>query len=50
MISIGNYHSEIEAALAYDEKATEFFGEHARLNRQLFPLAFRLLKAAIPGE
>lgn len=29
---IGRYDSEVEAALAYNKKAIELFGEHARLN------------------
>jgi hypothetical protein len=31
-IYLGSYHSEIEAALAYDAKAVELFGEFALLN------------------
>lgn len=30
--NLGSYHSEIEAAKAYNAKATELFGEYARLN------------------
>ena len=30
--NLGNFSSEEEAARAYDAKAREFFGEHARLN------------------
>lgn len=29
---IGNYHKDVDAAIAYDNKAVEFFGEFAVLN------------------
>ena len=36
-IYIGSYTSEIEAALAYDKKALELYGEFAWLNSKHFP-------------
>ena len=38
-ISIGNFHSEIQAALAYDEWAKKLYGEFAYLN---FPQGFSI--------
>lgn len=32
-VYLGNYKTEIEAALAYDDKAIEIFGEYALVNR-----------------
>ena len=32
-IYIGTFNSEIEAALAYNRKAVELFGEKAKLNK-----------------
>jgi hypothetical protein len=39
---IGNFYDEIQAALAYDKKAQEIFGDYARLNQEIYPELFRM--------
>jgi len=42
LIEIGTFNSEIEAAIAYDAKAREFYGEWARPNFPITPSEVRL--------